>query len=83
MAWPFAIILYYGTLYTNTSFHHYALSKARQGCAQLNKLAFYPGGNSEGATPVPIPNTEVKPFSAYGTSGETPWESRTPPGFLF
>jgi hypothetical protein len=26
-----------------------------------------PGGYSEGVTPVPIPNTAVKPFSADGT----------------
>ena len=39
------------------------------------------GGNSEGETPVPIPNTEVKPFSADGTWGETPWESRSLPDF--
>ena len=25
------------------------------------------GGDNEGVTPVPIPNTEVKPFSADGT----------------
>ena len=25
------------------------------------------GGNGEGVPPVPIPNTEVKPFSADGT----------------
>jgi hypothetical protein len=37
------------------------------------------GGYSEGDTPVPIPNTEVKPFSADGTARETAWESRTPP----
>jgi hypothetical protein len=37
------------------------------------------GGDSEGDTPVPIPNTEVKPFSADGTWGETPWESRSLP----
>ena len=29
--------------------------------------------------PVPIPNTEVKPFSADGTWLETIWESRTLP----
>ena len=39
------------------------------------------GGHSGGVTPVPIPNTEVKPASADGTWGETPWESRTPPDF--
>ena len=31
----------------------------------------------EGDTPVPIPNTEVKPFSADGTWLETTWESKT------
>ena len=36
---------------------------------------------SEGATPVPIPNTEVKPFCADGTARAAVWESRTRPGF--
>ena len=36
------------------------------------------GGNVGGATPVPIPNTEVKPSRADGTAGVTLWESRTP-----
>ena len=40
------------------------------------------GGHSGGVTPVPIPNTEVKPASADGTWGETPWESRSPPEYL-
>jgi hypothetical protein len=39
------------------------------------------GGHSDRVTPVPIPNTEVKPASADGTWGVTPWESRTPPDF--
>ena len=38
------------------------------------------GGNSGGETPVPIPNTAVKPSSADGTAWVTLWESRTPPG---
>ena len=38
------------------------------------------GDDGEEDTPVPIPNTEVKLFSAEGTWGETPWESRTLPG---
>ena len=42
-----------------------------------------PGGDSGGDTPVPIPNTEVKPSSADGTALETRWESRTLPGFCF
>ncbi len=33
-----------------------------------------------GVTPVPIPNTEVKPSSADGTALETGWESRALPG---
>ena len=41
------------------------------------------GDDSEGETPVPIPNTEVKPFSADGTWGETPWESRSLPEFKY
>src|SRR5262249_7786748 len=39
------------------------------------------GGYSEGETPVPFPNTEVKPFSADGTARETVWESRSSPGY--
>ncbi len=39
------------------------------------------GGDGGGVTPVPIPNTEVKPTSADGTWVETPWESRSPPDF--
>ena len=37
------------------------------------------GGNDEGVPPVPIPNTEVKPFSADGTWLVTARESRSPP----
>ena len=33
-------------------------------------------------TPVPIPNTEVKPLGADGTARATAWESRKPPGLL-
>ena len=39
------------------------------------------GGYGGGVTPVPIPNTEVKPSSADGTWQETAWESRSPPDF--
>ena len=34
-----------------------------------------PGGSSEGDTPDPIPNSAVKPFSAYGTSSQDAGES--------
>ncbi len=38
------------------------------------------GDCSEGVTPVPIPNTVVKPFSPDGTARASVWESRTSPG---
>jgi hypothetical protein len=41
------------------------------------------GDYGEGVTPVPIPNTEVKPFSADGTAWVTVWESRTLPRLNF
>ena len=40
------------------------------------------GGDSKEVTPVPIPNTEVKLFSADGTAWGTAWESRTLPDFI-
>ena len=40
------------------------------------------GGDGEEVTPVPIPNTEVKLFSADGTARAAGWESRTPPKSL-
>ena len=41
------------------------------------------GDHSEEDPPVPIPNTEVKLFSADGTAWETVWESRSSPNFLY
>ena len=40
----------------------------------------FPGGHGGGVTPVPIPNTEVKPSCADDTAGVTLWESRSLPG---
>ncbi len=37
------------------------------------------GDDGEKVTPVPIPNTAVKLFSADGTWGAAPWESRSSP----
>ena len=42
----------------------------------------FSGGCVERATPVPIPNTEVKPLGADGTARATVWESRKPPGLF-
>jgi hypothetical protein len=41
------------------------------------------GDNGEEVTPVPMPNTEVKLFSADGSWGISPCESRTSPGISF
>ena len=43
----------------------------------------FPGGNTDGVTPLPIPNREVKPIWANGTMLVTAWESRSLPGFFF
>ena len=43
----------------------------------------FPGDLGGGVTPVPIPNTAVKPSIANGTARATWWESRTLPGFFF
>ena len=40
----------------------------------------FSGNFTEGATPVPIPNTAVKPFEVDGTLVARLWESRTLPG---
>ena len=39
----------------------------------------FAGGHRSRVTPVPIPNTEVKPTTADGTARETVWESRSLP----
>ena len=48
---------------------------------EIRNIQFF-GGDSEEETPVPIPNTEVKLFSADGTAREAVWESRTPPNLF-
>src|SRR4029077_8127729 len=48
------------------------------GGAELAKLRKF-GDHGGGETPVPFPNTEVKPSSADGTVGVTRWESRSLP----
>ena len=50
-------------------------------CPAINCHCYFFGGHSEEVPPVPIPNTEVKLFSADGTAWETMWESRSPPFF--
>jgi len=42
----------------------------------------FSGDFVERVTPVPIPNTEVKPLGADGTAREAVWESRTSPGLF-
>ena len=40
------------------------------------------GDLSDEVTPVPIPNTAVKPFSADDTAWVTVWESRSSPDYF-
>ena len=42
----------------------------------------YAGGHRIRVTPVPIPNTEVKPDTADGTVWATAWESRSLPAVI-
>ena len=42
----------------------------------------YAGGHRIRVTPVPIPNTEVKPDTADGTACESVWESRSLPAVI-
>ncbi len=43
-------------------------------------MEYLSGDIGEEVTPVPMPNTEVKLFSADGSWGISPCESRTSPG---
>ena len=53
-----------------------AVFKLRRGPCSVSPFF---GGDSEGATPLPIPNRAVKPLSADGTWLARAWESRSPP----
>jgi hypothetical protein len=61
----------------------FALCGFQRAGALYNSIlaAFWKGDDGGGDTPLPIPNREVKPASADGTAGETPWESRSSPIF--
>ena len=50
--------------------------------AAADDRATLAGGNGARATPVPIPNTVVKPRSADGTARETEWESTSSPALM-
>jgi hypothetical protein len=62
-------------LILNSLVVRYGVLKVRQFGATFTTF----GGHSGGATPLPIPNREVKPASADGTRRATSRESRTPP----
>src|ERR1700742_4089241 len=48
----------------------------------LQIIQKFPGGYRGRVTPVPIPNTEVKPATADGTACAGVWESRSLPGLF-
>jgi hypothetical protein len=69
---------------TNRPFGLTIISFLRRILSPLTRFRIcFSGGFSGGETPVPIPNTEVKPFSADGTALATAWESRSSPGSYF
>ena len=79
-AWDFVLVLALGRSGA-------AVMQPQRGATTRSRIAApaertVSGGHSGGETPVPIPNTAVKPARADGTWGEAPWESRSPPGFL-
>ncbi len=63
------------------AFHHVEPRTTKIGrCRSASK---FPGGHRGRVTPVPIPNTEVKPATADGTACVGVWESRSLPGLFF
>src|SRR5688572_8572323 len=48
-------------------------------CGEFDEVERVTAAIAKRETPGPIPNPEVKPFSADGTATERLWESRTPP----
>jgi hypothetical protein len=66
----------------NTNLKDYAIAEIKSGADMNVRAKRFLGGNAEGVTPVPIPNTEVKPLWADGTARVAVWESRSPPGIL-
>ena len=50
---------------------------------KLNAKIYLVGDNNEEEIPVPMPNTEVKLFSAEDTCGLPYWENRKSPVFLY
>ena len=59
------------------------MRQARVSSAITKLVIKLPGGSSEAAPPVPIPNTEVKRLSANDTALAKVWENRSLPGGFF
>ena len=49
---------------------------------KVRLIPYKSGGYGMKVTPVPIPNTKVKPYRADGTAGAALWKSRLLPGQL-
>ena len=60
-----------------------ARHSSRQRATAGPQAAKFAGGHRIRVTPVPIPNTEVKPDTADGTARETVWESRSLPALFW
>ena len=81
LTWPFGLII-------KISISHRSLTGGGSRCrvtlikAHVRFQYRFSGGYSERVTPVPIPNTEVKPLRADGTAWVAVWESRSPPDYF-
>ncbi len=65
--------------------YHYSIVKALGGAFEVEErhpvVDRFSGDCVERDTPVPIPNTAVKPLGADGTAPAAAWESRSSPEF--
>ena len=71
-----------GFLYVMRRIWYFSVNK-HQFAVQTNIVKLSLGDLSDVGTPGPIPNPVVKPVSADGTWGATPWESRSLPRDFF
>ncbi len=61
----------------------YQLKSFKDSLFTCIKFIDFPGAHTGGETPVPIPNTVVKPSRADGTGRLPAWESRSVPGVFY
>ena len=66
----------------SVALHELATNSLFDSPSSLPRVDKFSGDFVERVTPVPIPNTEVKPLGADGTARVAAWESRKSPGLI-